>query len=39
MNQDEQMNALIGDKLLDVLLYKEMSKRMTDLSVSNIITI
>jgi hypothetical protein len=39
MNQDEQMNALIGDKLLDVLLYKEMSKRMPNLSVSNIISI
>jgi len=39
MNHKEQMDALIGDKLLDVLLYKEMSKRMPDLSVSNIISI
>lgn len=39
MNQVEQMQALIGDKLLDVILYEEMSKRMPNLSVSNIITI
>ena len=39
MNKEEQMSALVGDKLLDFLLYEEMSKRMPDLSVSNIISI
>lgn len=39
MNKEEQMSALIGDKILDFVLYEEMSKRMPDLSVSNIISI
>lgn len=39
MNKEEQMSALIGDKLLDFLLYEEMNERMPDLSVSNIISI
>lgn len=39
MNKEEQLTALVGDKLLDFLLYQEMSKRMPNLSVSNMITI
>lgn len=39
MNKNEQLSALIGDKLLDYILYDEMAIRMPNLSVSNLITI
>ena len=39
MNKDEQLQALVGDKLLDFILYEEMTERMPELSVSNLITI
>lgn len=39
MNKEEQLTALVGDKLLDFILYEEMTLRMPDLSVSNLITI
>ena len=39
MNKEEQLQALVGDKLLDFILYEEMTKRMPDLSVSNLISI
>lgn len=39
MNKEEQISALIGDKILDLILYEEMSKRMPSLKASFLIQI
>ncbi len=39
MNKEEQISALIGDKILDIILFEEMTKRMPKLKASYLIQI